>query len=202
MMIRDARRARGLGMDSVENTVSNGEVRCGRSPVRESGRGLSLIRLGFFLLPLVCLIACQDGPDSGHGHAHDHDAGSSALHGHQHVAPHGGAAVVLGEELYHLEFVLDEVTRELHCYVLDGHMENFVRIKATVIPIAFEDGSVLQLDAVASRATGEAVGDSAHFKASVEWAATRKNFAAVLKELTVKGNRFDNVPFRYPEGNE
>ena len=30
-----------------------------------------------------------------------------AVHGHEHKPPHGGAPVELGEEEYHVEFVLD-----------------------------------------------------------------------------------------------
>ena len=188
--------------ESVADGIALGVCACACSLGCESKARLSRFRAGFWVLPLVGLIACGKGPDSDHGHAHDHETETAVAHEHEHVPPHGGAAVVLGEERFHLEFVLDEVANELHCYVLDGHMENFVRIEAPVIPIEFADETVLQLEAVASRATGETVGDSAHFKASVDWAATRKNFAAVVKELTVKGNRFENVSFRYPEGNE
>ncbi|MCS1408736.1 MAG: hypothetical protein M2R45_01913 [Verrucomicrobia subdivision 3 bacterium] len=153
-------------------------------------------RLGIVLVGM--LLGC--GSEPAHDHAHYGEATHS--HGHQHVAPHGGAAVVLGEELYHLEFVLDEAESTLHCYVLDGYMENFVRIDALELILTVDAAEAVTLRPVASRATGETVGDTAHFSTAVDWAVERKSFAAVLKEITVKGNRFENVTFRYPEGNE
>ena len=121
---------------------------------------------------------------------------------HRHIPPHGGAPVVLGEELYHLEFVLDEASALLHCYVLDGHMENFIRIQATKLILEVEPNKTVVLTPVVHRATGESVGKTSHFSARLNWAKKRKRFAAVLQEITIQGNRFENVAFRYPEGNE
>lgn len=121
---------------------------------------------------------------------------------HRHIPPHGGAPVVLGEELYHLEFVLDEASASLHCYVLDGHMENFIRIQAAKLILEVEPNKTVVLTPVARRSTGESVGKTSHFSAPLDWAKERKRFAAVLQEITIQGNRFENVAFRYPEGNE
>lgn len=121
---------------------------------------------------------------------------------HQHVPPHGGAAVVLGKELYHLEFVLDEASAALHCYVLDGHMENFIRIQTSKLILKVEPDETVVLTPVASRATGESIGNTSHFSARLDWAKERKRFAAVLQEIIIQGNQFENVAFRYPEGNE
>lgn len=121
---------------------------------------------------------------------------------HQHIPPHGGAAVVLGKELYHLEFVFDEESAELHCYVLDGHMENFIRIQASKLILEVEPDKTVVLTPAVHRATGESVGNTSHFSARLDWAKERKRFAAVLREITIQGNRFEKVAFRYPEGNE
>ena len=51
--------------------------------------------------------------------------------GHEHVAPHGGALVELGEELAHLELVHDPTTGTLTAYVLDGEAEQAVRVSAS-----------------------------------------------------------------------
>ena len=141
-------------------------------------------------------------PEESHDHAHDHNHGEHVDHAHQHIAPHGGAAVVLGDELYHLEFVLDAQTASLDCYVLDGHMEQFLRIENDHIELEIEDGERLKLLPIASRATGESVGDTSHFRAELEWPKGKINFEATVKEITINGNRFENIPFRYPEGNE
>ncbi len=162
------------------------------------------ISLAAFLLS-VLLSACgqqahvHSEHDEHDGHDHSH-----AVHGHAHVAPHGGAAVVLGEELYHLEFVMDAASGLLHCYVLDGHMEQFVRIAAESFGVAVEGGPRWELKAVPSRATGETVGDTSHFQAEVapDWIAENGSFSATVEAIAVKQSQFENVAFRYPEGNE
>ena len=77
------------------------------------------------LLTLIPLLpGCGSDKDEHAGHDH------GPAHKHEHRAPHGGTAVVLGNEAFHLEFVRDAATGTLTCYVLDAHMENFVRIAA------------------------------------------------------------------------
>lgn len=183
----------GASTASLANSSADRPMRLLFEPV---GRALALVILG------ALLSGCGAPSEHAHDHDHNHEQGADHSHGHAHVAPHGGAAVVLGEELYHLEFLVDEAAGLLHCYVLDGHMEQFVRIDAPQIVVEIAEEDAVTLLPVASRATGEAVGDTSHFEAAVSWASTRKNFAATLREITVKGNRFENVAFRYPEGNE
>lgn len=155
-------------------------------------------RFGFLFFALFLCLNFGCSREAVHVHDHSEHEG----HAHQHIAPHGGAAVVLGEELYHLEFVLGEQGDSLDCYVLDGHMEQFLRIAATEIELELAGGESLKLLPVASRATGEAVGDTSHFRAELDWGATRRTFEATVREITINGNRFENIPFRYPEGNE
>lgn len=150
---------------------------------------------------IMLLAGCGVENDRSAASNHNNHA-KSPPQKHRHVPPHGGAAVVLGEELYHLEFVLDETAAELHCYVLDGHMENFVRIQATKLILEIEPNKTVVLTPVARRATGESVGNTSHFSARLDWAKEGKRFAGVLQEITIQGNRFENVAFRYPEGNE
>lgn len=167
----------------------------------------------WFLSSAVCLtgvvasllfIACGEQAELHREHeGHDHSA-AHAGHGHAHVAPHGGAAVVLGDELYHLEFVLDTDSNLMHCYVLDGHMEQFVRIAEESFWVAGPDGTRWEFKAVPSRATGETVGDTSHFQAEMgsDWGNQEPSFSASVEAITIKQNRFENVSFRYPEGNE
>ena len=54
-------------------------------------------------------------------------------HGTSTNPPHGGTPVVLGNEAYHLELVVDAASGTLQVYVLDGEMENFVRVSAPSI---------------------------------------------------------------------
>src|ERR1700733_7713499 len=46
---------------------------------------------------------------------------------HEHKPPHGGTPVVLGDEVYHVELVLDAATGKLQAFVFDGELENFIR---------------------------------------------------------------------------
>src|SRR4051812_43392691 len=103
---------------------------------------------------------------SGCGKAPAPAAASASPAKHEHTAPHGGTPIVLGNELYHLEIVRDAATGTLQAYVLDGEMENFVRVTAPAIEVAVSDGSgprTLVLKAVANPATGETVGDTSQF---------------------------------------
>lgn len=124
---------------------------------------------------------------------------------HEHQAPHGGTAVVLGEEIYHLELVRDAEAGRLTAYVLDGEMEAFVRIKAAT----FEVGAVvagarqtLQFRAIANAATGETVGSTSQFEAQAEWLKKTAAFDATLSALEIKGTTFTGVAFNFPKGND
>lgn len=128
-----------------------------------------------------------------------------AGHKHEHVAPHGGTAVVLGDEAYHLELVRDANAGRLQAYVLDGHLENFVRIPAGSFEITARINGrdeVLAFKPVANPATGETAGNSALFEAAAPWLNTNASFDAVLRELTIRGSSFKNVEFNFPTGND
>lgn len=144
-----------------------------------------------------------------HDHAHDHGpakaSASSSQHGHEHHAPHGGTAVILGNEVYHLELVLDAGRGVLQAFVLDGHMENFIRCSAPsfeiVATVAGEKRPLL-FTPIGDSATGEKPGDTSLFEASAEWLKTTPKFEAVLASLTIKGTTFADVAFNFPAGND
>jgi hypothetical protein len=124
---------------------------------------------------------------------------------HVHHPPHGGIPVVLGDEAYHLELVLNAGSGTLQAYVLDGEMEEFIRSAVPSIEItAAVNGApqTLMLKAVANPATGETVGDTSLFEAQAGWLKTTKEFDAVLKSITVRGTTFSDVKFNYPKGND
>lgn len=157
------------------------------------------------LLPgLLALSACKphDHDHDHHGHDHGHDHGD---HGHHHEPPHGGAPVVLGDEAFHLEFVSDAETGTLTAYVMDGHMENFIRVPNKAITIDVKQGDKtesLSLQPVANNATGETVGDTSQFAASADWLKTATNFDAVIPSIEIREQVYTNVSFNYPKGNE
>jgi hypothetical protein len=124
---------------------------------------------------------------------------------HEHKAPHGGTPVVLGDESYHLELVLDATRGKLQAYVLDGEMENFVRLSVSSVEInALVEGisQTLVLQPVANPATGETVGDTALFEAQADWLKTVKKFDAALNKITIRGTTFTDVKFNFPKGND
>lgn len=155
--------------------------------------------LGLLLAAAAGGCAKQDSPVPP-----DRDS-APAVAKHEHHPPHGGTPVVLGEEIYHLEFVLDAATGRLNAYVLDGEMENFIRVAAPSFEIvATVNGrpQPLTLAAVADAATGETVGDTSLFAASADWLKTTRTFDAVLTRLDIRGTTFAGVAFNFPKGND
>lgn len=137
--------------------------------------------------------------------SHEHSPTAAAhAHSHAHTAPHGGTAVVLGDEAYHLEFVRDAGTGTLTAYILDAHMENFIRTDVPVFEVtAIIDGEPRSLvfRAVANAATGETIGDTSQFEAQADWLKTNASFDATLKSLPIRGQAFETVAFNFPAGN-
>ena len=129
----------------------------------------------------------------------------AAPHAHEHKAPHDGTPVVLGDEVYHLELVRDAVTGTLQAYVLDGEMENFIRVAAPDLTIATQVNGAPQtlvLRATASGATGETVGNTALFEGQADWLKTTPEFDGALKSVTIRGTTFSDVKFNFPKGND
>ena len=124
---------------------------------------------------------------------------------HEHKPPHGGTPVVLGDEIYHVELVLDAASGKLQAFVFDGELENFIRSTVPTLQIdATVNGEARQvvLSAVANPATGEAVGDTSLFEGQADWLKSAKEFDATLKTITIRGTTFADVKFNFPKGND
>jgi hypothetical protein len=124
---------------------------------------------------------------------------------HEHKPPHGGTPVVLGDEIYHVELVVDASTGKLQAYVFDGELENFIRTKAPSLTIdAVVNGApqTLVLAAVANPATGETVGDTSLFETQADWLKTTPSFDGTLQSITIRGTTFTTVKFNFPKGND
>ena len=124
---------------------------------------------------------------------------------HEHKPPHAGTPVELGDEAYHVELVRDPAAGKLTAYVLDGEMEEFIRVKpATFEVVATVAGAkqTLSFHAVANAATGETVGNSSQFEAQADWLKTTATFDATLASLEIKGTTFSSVAFNFPKGND
>ena len=157
----------------------------------------SSVRLTLVVLLLAAFAACSKEPEPSRQIA--------APVKHQHIAPHSGTPVVLGAEIYHLELVLDAPAGRLSAYVMDGELENFIRVTASsfeVVATVNGEKRPLAFRAVANPATGESVGDTAQFEAEAGWLKNTPTFDAVLASLTIKGTAFAAVAFNFPKGND
>ena len=135
----------------------------------------------------------------------EQSSGNKEVPKHEHVAPHGGTAVELGNEEFHLELVLNPATGRLTAYVLDGHLENFVRIQASTFEIDAHDATgqrSLIFQAVSNQSTGEKAGDTSMFEVTAEWLKSVPSFDGKLKELDIRGRRYTGVTFNFPKGND
>ena len=129
------------------------------------------------------------------------ESGAATHGGHVHKAPHGGTLVELGEHAYNLELVRDNAGGKLTAYVLDGHAENFVRIKAPTIELIAMPGgkfTPVSLKAVANTTTGETVGDTSQFEAQADWLKTADDFAGIVT-VEVRGTKFEKVSYELPK---
>ncbi|MCI0536845.1 MAG: hypothetical protein L0Z50_16630 [Verrucomicrobiales bacterium] len=153
-----------------------------------------------FAVLLFGLTGCRDSVNRA-----QNSTSQSSQSSHEHAPPHGGTAVVLGREAYHREFVLDGPAGALTAYVLDGHMEKFIRLSApSFIVVAQAGGSdeTLIFQAVASSATGETIGDTSQFMTQAEWLKHTREFDAVLMAITIRDRTFTNIAFNFPKGND
>jgi len=124
--------------------------------------------------------------------------------GHEHVAPHGGTLVVLGDEFAHLEIVLEASKGEMAAYALDGEAEKSVRIVQESIVIEIEKPMKvsLSLAAVENALTGEKRGATSEFRVQNDQLKNLSEFDARVKSIMIRGRRFREVDFNFPKGNE
>lgn len=112
--------------------------------------------------------------------------------------------VVLGDEEFHLEVLAHPDEGRLQVYVLDGHMDNFIRLPDASFDLVLRAAGQehrLTLTAARRRATGEEVGDTALFEGQADWLRGRTNFEAELPMLKIRGREYRDVRFPFPEGN-
>ena len=148
--------------------------------------------------------------DHDHDHAHDHDHDHDHAHGdhdhdHAHQPKYGGTPVELGEHQYHVEVLRDAEQGKLKIWVLDGHLENFIRLKIDSFEMKATVGEkteILTFLATPNSATGETVGDTSYFEAQADWLKETGEFAAEIVSLEIRGSKFEGVKFDYPKGNE
>ena len=142
---------------------------------------------------------------AGCGQKEEAAPAQKTVHKHEHKPPHHGTPVVLGDEEYHMELVLDAPAGKLQAYIMDGELENFVRIKTDSFEITASlpgQEQLLLFKPIANNATGETAGDTSLFEAHADWLKTTTEFDAAIKAVTVNGKTYQNIHFNFPKGKD
>jgi hypothetical protein len=154
-----------------------------------SNRRFILSSLGLALI----LVGCSREEHAVKSASHDH--------AHSHAPKHGGALVELGEEEFHLEVAYGDTPGVLQAFVMDAHVEDYVRISASSfvasVTMAGQE-HLLAFTAVASAATGETTGDTSLFEARADWLAARPALSITIPTITVKGRHYTAIAVALP----
>ncbi|MEY4201947.1 MAG: hypothetical protein RLZZ265_3687, partial [Verrucomicrobiota bacterium] len=116
------------------------------------------------LAALALLNGCSDSQsprDQASGHSHD-----------DHTPPHGGTPVLVADDQFHLELVLDASAGRMQAFVLDGHLENYVALTETnFLLLAKTSGREerLSFHRAADPASGKVPDKSSLFESQGEW---------------------------------
>jgi hypothetical protein len=149
------------------------------------------------LTALALLNGCKDShshgdPTSGHSHE-------------DHAPPHGGTPVIVGEDRFHLELVLDAAAAKMQAYVLDGHLEGYVAVAETnLLLIAKFDGKEekLAFHRTIDPASGKVPAKSSVFEGNAAWLGTTRSFEGSFLAITLNGTTFNNISFSFPKGSK
>lgn len=140
-----------------------------------------------FSTALLLLCGCSTDP-----HSSDH----GGTHIHQPLR--GGVLMELGKHGsgYNLE-ILQNPQDQLEIFILDAHAENYVRIAQPSIELTLSDSNqTMSLGAVADPATGEAVGNSALFRAESNISSTLP-LRGFLRSLKIGSKTYTDQPFEF-----
>ena len=124
---------------------------------------------------------------------------------HNHPAPHGGQLVELGEHGsgFNLELVLHE-QGFLQIYVLDAHVQNFVRISANSIDIEITDQNgtarIITCEPIEDPITRETVGNTSLFT-STERINEILPLQGVINKIDIMEFPYENVEINF-SGNQ
>lgn len=159
--------------------------------VREVGRTSSLRPLKAWFAA-AAMIAGAAGCSR---HPNDHSAATEQAQVAR--APHGGRVTDAGDD-YRIEFVRDSAAGTLTAYILDDDLEEFIRIQDRSLELDLGPTRKLTLNAAASSATGETVGNTSQFDGQADWLKTTGALHGVLKAITIRGSTFRDLPVSLP----
>ena len=96
----------------------------------------------------------------------------------------------------------DPIDGKMLAYVLDDHMEKYVRVPLTTFELVATMGGQeqrLTFNPVTNTPAGSVTNTSV-FSASVPGVAGLTNFEGTIPKITLDGKTFENVTFSYPKG--
>ena len=152
-------------------------------------------------LLLTVAVGCRDS-SSSHGHSHE---GENADSHDDHAPPHGGTPVVVADDKFHLELVLDATAAKMQAYVLDGHLEGYVQVPETSFALVAKAGGKeeqLTFQRAPEPASGKVPEKSSLFEAQAEWLKATKAFDGSIPTITLNGTTFTNISFSFPKGSK
>lgn len=152
-------------------------------------------------LVLCFAVGCRDS-SSSHGHSHE---GENAHSHDDHAPPHGGTPVVVADDKFHLELVLDATAGKMQAYVLDGHLERYVQVPETSFAMVAKVGGKdeqLTFQRATESASGKVPEKSSLFEAQAEWLKSTKAFEGSIPTITLNGTTFTNISFSFPKGSK
>lgn len=152
-------------------------------------------------LLLTVAVGCRDS-SSSHGHSHE---GENAHSHDDHAPPHGGTPVIVADDKFHLELVLDATAAKMQAYVLDGHLEGYVQVPETSFAMIAKAGGKeeqLAFQRATEPASGKVPEKSSLFEAQAEWLKATKAFEGSIPTITLNGTTFTNISFSFPKGSK
>lgn len=157
-------------------------------------------KLYLLIVVMTLAVGCREAMD-----AHDHSHEGENAHSHDAVPapPHGGTPVVVADDEFHLELVLDSSSGEMMAYVLDGHLESYVPVSEDGFTLSAEVGNeehLLEFRRVPDGQTGGDPARSSRFEAQGEWLKSVKAFHGGIPSITLNGKAFTGISFDFPEG--
>lgn len=149
------------------------------------------------LAALALLNGCKDSQshsDQASGHSHE-----------DHAPPHGGTPVIVGEDRFHLELVLDAAAAKMQAYVLNGHLEGYAAVAETNLLLVARFGGNeerLSFHRSVDPASGKVLAKSSLFEGNAAWLGTTRAFEGIFPKITLNGTTFTNISFSFPKGSK
>ena len=109
---------------------------------------------------------------------------------------------MVGDHGYHLELVHDSTEGKMLAYVLDDHLEKYVKVPLASFELIAKAGGEqhhLSFNSVTNAPHGTSTNTSL-FSASGSWLNSATRFEGSIPKITLDGETFENITFSFPKG--